>query len=436
MKKIISFKKKGSPIGKNYFLSLAVLFAFGVSYAQEENSNNVYSRYFMPELFIGILNEAGSGFPDRGLQKSVFVSLGSYNPINDQEWKYRLNNPQTGITTGFSEYGNTELIGWSISLYPYLEFHPFNNDKITFYSSLGLSYHSEKFDLKENLTNKGVSTDLAWAYRLSTHYQIYQNEKSLFKAGVAYLHHSNGHTKLPNVGYNSFLVTLSYESRFSKVDPSLLDSYKDVSFGRSTYNHFEARAGFGMNVLSHLINDTKPVFAFSAGYGKTYNNTFRIGGGFYYRFYQHYYDYIKENGQYIEDLYPEFKENPYGYSTNIGLYGSGEILMNHVGIEFQLGVNIYKPFYQVEWMNNGVWWVQYDEQGEPEIRAVKQDLNWYYEFKRTVTSRLGMKYYLIGNDKKPVHNIYLGGYINTNLGQADFPEITLGYVYSFNFKNE
>lgn len=430
-KKITRLKKRDWLVPSLFFIISLCLTA--TVYAQETPSDPLYSRYIMPELFIGKLKEAGSGFPDRGIQKSVFFSLGSYNPINDQEWKYRLNNPRTGLTTGFSEYGNMDQIGWSVSLYPYFEFHPFENDKITFYTSLGLSYHSHKFDLKENLTNKGISTDFAWAYRLSLHYELFQNNKGLFKTGVAYLHHSNGHTKLPNIGYNSFLVTLSYESRFHKIDPEAL-ALAPETYSRSTYNHLEARVGFGVNVLSHIINDPKPVYAFSAGYGKTFNNTFRIGGGFYYRFYQHYYDYISSNGEYIEELYPEFLNNPYGYSTNIGLYGSGEILMNHVGIEFQLGVNIYKPFYQVEWLNNGWWWVHYDEQGEPEIRAIKQDLNWYYEFKRTITSRLGMKYYLIGTDKKPVHNLYVGGYINANLGQADFPEITLGYVYSFNFK--
>lgn len=427
---------KKLPVFSTFLQLRAVLvFIFGFFVIHAYSQEQKYSSFIMPELFIGKLKEAGDGFPDRGIQKSIFFSYGNYNNVNDQEWKYRLNQPRTGITTGFSEYGNTDLIGWSLSLYPYLEFHPFNNDKITFYTSLGLSYHSEKFDLVENITNKGVSTDIAWAYRLSAHYNLYENEKGLFKVGAAYLHHSNGHTKLPNIGYNSFMLALSYENRFNKIDPSDFEDEEAMVFDKSTYNHIEARAGFGVNVMSHIINDKKPVYTFSAGYGKTINKTFRYGAGVYYRFYQQYYDYIKEEGEYVVEFYPEFLNNPYGYATNFGFYGSGELLMDHFGIEFQLGLNLYKPFYQVEWMNNGWWYIHYDdENSEPEIRAVKGELDWYYEIKRTVTSRLGIKYYLFGTDKTPEHNFYVSAHINANLGQADFPELSIGYIRSFNFK--
>ena len=48
---------------------------------------------------------------------------------------------------------------------------------------------------------------------------------------------------------------------------------------------------------------------------------------------------------------------------------------------------------------------------------------------------MGLKYYLIGTTKVPKNNLYLGFHINANLGQADFTELSLGYVYSFNFMN-
>lgn len=34
----------------------------------------------------------------------------------------------------------------------------------------------------------------------------------------------------------------------------------------------------------------------------------------------------------------------------------------------------------------------------------------------------------------PENNFYIGAHINSNLGQADFSEISLGYIYNLNFR--
>ncbi len=44
---------------------------------------------------------------------------------------------------------------------------------------------------------------------------------------------------------------------------------------------------------------------------------------------------------------------------------------------------------------------------------------------------MGLKLYMINTAKKPKHNVYISAHINTNFGQADFSEASLGYVYNF-----
>jgi hypothetical protein len=185
----------------------------------------------------------------------------------------------------------------------------------------------------------------------------------------------------------------------------------------------------GQNVLSEIFNEKKNVYTAAFNYGKIINNTYKFGFGLYYRFYEHYYDYIKNNEQLVEEDYPIFSVNPFGYATNVVIFANGELLLNHVGIEFQLGLNIYKPFYKIDWrLNQGYAF----ESGDKTI-VVEGELDWYYEVKRSISSRLGLNYYLIGTEKKPVHNWFVGAHINANLGQADFPELSLGYVYNFQF---
>ena len=115
------------------------------------------------------------------------------------------------------------------------------------------------------------------------------------------------------------------------------------------------------------------------------------------------------------------------------MFATSELLLNHVGFEFDLGLNIYKPFYKIDWkLNKGYSY----ETSNNETVEVLGELDWYYEIKRTISARMGLKYYLWSTNNAPKHNMYLGAHINANLGQADFTELSLGYVYRFNFKEK
>jgi len=394
-----------------------------------------FSNFIAPEIMIGQLSEPNTDFPEVGLQKTFILNFGAYQKSNKQEWAYRLNYPQTGISFGFSEYGNPKSVGRSYSIIPNAAFSVFNSNRFRMLFGLGLSYHNVQYDIRTNPLNKGITTDFAWAFRGSLLYDLWKFESSTLKLGINYLHHSNGHVKLPNQGFNSFLLGVSYEMGYSNRDDFPKQVIIKESSERSTYNYYSFRIGLGQNVLSQIFNDKKEIYTAALTYGKVINKTYKFGIGAYYRFYEHYYDYIKNEEELIVDRYPQFLENPFGYATNFGVFGAGELLLNHIGVEFQLGLNIYKPFYQVDWiLNQGYVYIAYDENENPFIAVAYGELDWYYEVKRTVSSRLGLKYYFIGTDKNPRHNFYIGAHINANLGQADFNELSFGYVYSFNFK--
>lgn len=416
------------------------LFIFIITFkmfGQERPDTLSYTNYIAPEILIGTLSEPNTDFPDVGIQKTFYLTFGKYQDNNPQEWAYRLNYPKTGFSLGVSDYGNREQVGRSYSLLPYAEFGLFGSQKLNALFGLGASYHDVQYDIRENPNNKAVSTEFSWAFRGSMIYDLWSLEKSKLRLSLNYLHHSNGHVRLPNQGMNSFLLGVSYETGiFRNKDIDQLNG-NTPDYSRSIYNYLDVRFGLGQNVLSLIFNEQKAVNTVAITYGKVINNTYKIGIGAYYRFYEHYYDYIKNEEELVVELYPQFLENPSGYARNIGVYGTGELLLNHFGVEFHLGFNVYKPAYQMDWiLNQGYVYIAYDSDDEPYYAVVNGELNWYYEFKRTVSSRLGLKYYLFGNDKQPIHNFYIGAHINANLGQADFNELSFGYVYNFNYKGK
>ena len=404
---------------------------FGLFYQISTAQNEDNSIFIIPEIVVGKTLEANTFFPETKLQKDLFLSLGKYNFDKNKEWAARLNYPKTGITLGYTNFGNSEKVGHAYTLMPFIEFSILKRsvEGLNLQVGFGGSYMDTQYDATTNPFNKAITTKINWSFRSFLYYNIFKSETLSWRLGLGYLHHSNGHTSLPNQGLNSLAASIS-----TKIDKKKqhLD-FEKPKFSSKSQTYFSTRIGIGQNVLSKKFNTKKEVFTYAASAGKIINNTFKFGGGFYYRFYEHYYDYINNNEILVEEDYPHFRDNAYGYATNFGLFATAELLMSHIGFEFELGLNVYKPFYKIDWrLNQG-----YDyENTNGETVEVLGELDWYYEIKRTVSARMGLKYYLWPTNTAPKHNIFIGAHINANLGQADFTELSLGYVYRFNSKEK
>ncbi|MGI9547468.1 MAG: acyloxyacyl hydrolase [Flavobacteriaceae bacterium] len=401
-------------------------------YAQSPTVDN--PLFFAAEINLGKTMEANTNFPETKIQKSALISLGWFHQNKDQEWARRLRSPRTGITFGYVDFGNRDQIGYAITLMPYFEVHPFakSNQRWRVKAGLGLSYLSKQFDSVTNPFNRAVSTDFKWSFRSLLYYDLTKRKKTTWRVGVGYTHHSNGHTRLPNQGLNSFVAALEAEfmsgQAVEKLRPLSIDSVKT----KTKQRYLSFRAGLGQNVLSEVFNDKKEVYTAAISYGKIVNSTFKLGIGLFYRVYEHYYDYIDNNEALVQELYPHFADDPLSYSSNIGVMVEGELLLGHVGAELDIGFNIIKPAYKIDWqLNEGDTF-----QSGGETVTTLGELDTYYELKRSIPTRIGVKWYFISTNKNPIHNVFIGAHINANFGQADFTALSLGYEYRFEFKKK
>ena len=98
------------------------------------------------------------------------------------------------------------------------------------------------------------------------------------------------------------------------------------------------------------------------------------------------------------------------------MFIGAELLLSHVGLEWQMGFNLHKPFYKEHWI------------------LTEEELNWYYEIKKSLPGRLGLKLYAINTNKSPKNNFFIGATLNSNFGQADFNELSFGFVHRFELK--
>ena len=412
-----------------FLIKFLFLFYSSFYYGQDYNfiKNNSNFSFAALEYSIGKTASANVFFPELKAQNGVLISIGKTNFKNNLEWAYRLNFPKTGVTFSYVDYGNSEKIGTAFSIIPFLDFKVFSKftNKMNLKIGLGASYFNKIYNEVDNPYNKAISMHYNWAFRSNFYYNLIENKDYNLKFGLGYFHNSNGHLQLPNYGLNTFLLSASSQFNFKVESP--LDTIT-LKHSRTKQSYFTSRFGLGQKVLSKDDLKKEFVYTYSASIGKIINKTYKYGFGFYYRFYEDYYKYIKNDGAVVTEKYPEFKKNTFLSASNIGVFTNGEILLSHVGIEMELGINIYKPFYKVDWTLNQ--FVYVNDSLQP------KELTNYYKIKKTVSTRLGAKLYLINTNKLPINNLFLGAFINANLGQADFSELTLGYVYCFNSKSK
>jgi hypothetical protein len=423
---------------------LLVATIFG--HAQQKDTIPYRSNFTTTELLLGTTLPSNKGFPETGLQKSISLHFGKYQLKNTEEWAYRLKYPTTGMSFAITDYANKEYIGYSASMMPFIEFGMFKKKikGLNFNVSLGVSYFTKSytgttFSLNNPIenNNNAVSTKVTWSLKSFFYYDFLRSNNNNWRLGVGYFHHSNGHTKFPNQGLNSFLFSVSKQSNYDLSTTRKTKGQKKqaIKFEDNLQQFFTIRTGAGLNFLSEQFNDRKGVFTAAPSYGIIFNNTFKVGIGCFYRFYEHYYHYINNNEELIVTQYPHFQLNPVKYSSSLGLFFSGEIFLGNIGMEFDIGYNLYKPFYEVDWKLNGFYWDFINEDGTVETRFVEREITSVYHLKHAILFRAGLKYYLINTNNNPKSNIFIGVHINTNLGQADFTELNVGYVHRFGRKS-
>ncbi|RZP16017.1 MAG: deacylase [Flavobacteriales bacterium] len=404
------------------------------------------SNFTTTELQLGTTLPSNKGFPETGLQKTISLHFGKYQLKNTEEWAYRLKYPTTGMSFAITDYANKENIGYSASMMPFIEFGMFKKKikGLNFNVSLGVSYFTKSytgttFSLNNPIenNNNAISTKVTWSLKSFFYYDFLRSNNNNWRLGVGYFHHSNGHTKFPNQGLNSFLFSVSKQSNYDLSSTRKTKGQKKqaLKFEDNLQQFFTIRTGAGLNFLSEQFNDRKGVFTVAPSYGIIFNNTFKIGIGCFYRFYEHYYHYINNSEELIVTQYPHFQLNPVKYSSSLGLFFSGEIFLGNIGMEFDIGYNLFKPFYEVDWKLNGFYWDFINEDGTVETRFVEREITSVYHLKHAILFRAGLKYYLINTNNNPKSNIFIGVHINTNLGQADFTELNLGYVHRFGRKS-
>lgn len=361
------------------------------------------------EILAGKLVPHAPNFPDSPISSGISLNVLKWNPSVTEGWESFYNHPQYGLSLGAHWFGNNEVLGQQYSLVPYFIL-PTRRDwrkGVQLRVGLGMNYFTTWYDEEKNPTNDFVGSPLTWSFQMAAHKTWFPSDKLNVRAGIVLLHASNGHTTIPNFGLNSVLASVTFQY-LHQGRPSLATEKKSYKNAERHY-YLLVKQSFGFHELGGAISPKGGkdygIFHTSIAGGILFKKHILLRSGIAYRHYRSYYNYIIDN-----DL-EAYKNTPILSASNFSIFIGCEFLMGHFSIDTELGINIYKPFYETHW------------------EVFEQTSQFDKVAKKYIATKTGFYAHLFNTKHLPKHNVSLGAFINANFGQADFTEFSLGYTY-------
>ncbi len=401
-------------LNKFQTIIIGLILCLTIVNAQENTSTTHSAFYFSPEYMRGLLVQNHSNFPESSYSSSFSVSLGWLNnSTSKKKWASFYNFPFTGVTISASNLGNDSVFGNQYSLMPYIIFNTANrlNNSVFFKIGLGCSHFTKFHNELENRTNKVIGSGYTWSFQAFIYYSLLVTEHMSVQIGSGYLHSSNGHTQLPNIGLNQGVLSITAQIYPKRIDPHFhpKSSKLPVDFTRSYY--YMVRNGVGFheygNAGGPVGGQKRLVSSISLSTGIIFRQQIKVEAGLAGRFYRQYYYNI------LNPIDSEYYEKPKLNASNLYFFLGCEFLVGHIGLDIEGGLNLYKPFFRRHYT------------------VMEGEIDTDYWLKQLFNTKLGLNYYLINTSKKPKTNLFFGATINANFGQADFSEACIGIVHNF-----
>lgn len=318
-------------------------------------------------------------------------------------WHRSYKYADAGVAFTYGSIGNSEILGSYFSVIPELTI-PWKEPgrwKTSVSLGLGAACFNKPFDKLTNRENIVIGSRFSFCANAAFNAEYGLNKSWVFCIRPQIYHASNSHSNLPNVGMNLPVLTAGVKYRFEEKDKIIPDSAR--SFNDKIY--FTIRAGLGYNQFGGTTGPGGPyypIYLVSLLVTKKLSLVNKIQTGIEAWYNTGVYEFILS-----QDFY---KENQRQKSYSMAWIAGHEFLMGHISLVTQGGIYLYHPFYR-------------DRLKRFESYTMKEKL------KTIFPARIGLQYYMYDETARTKNNLFIGVYIKTNLGQADFLDTGIGYRF-------
>lgn len=355
--------------------------------------------------------EAGSGtlldiYPNYPASDGVqLFGLAFYNSAGKACLHQEHGYPRTGLQLTLLNLGNADVLGQGLGIQYMNQRHKKISKRLTAFAELdlGAMLFNKPYNVQSNAGNIAVGDYWSFLVSLRGGLQVSLTNRISMAAYGAFVHGSNAHTALPNVGINVPAVMLSaiYQTRETSLRPDHHRSHS-ITMQDSTSWHWRTQLGIGYNENGTSTSPTNgakyPIYLAGVWRSKQVGRVgwLSLGAQAYYN--TGYRTYLAS--QEVPDI-----ANHWVNASVLLLDVGYEIRYGRFGAETHLGINVFAPFVH--------YWV------ENTSGSGLKDVT-----KKYLPGKFGVNYYLPPLSARA--NAYVGVFVKSNVGQADFLETALG----------
>jgi len=337
-------------------------------------------------------------FPESKSASALDLSIG-FSTKGKKYWHQKYNYPEVKLTFSYSDYGNSGVLGNSLSIYPSIGHKRDLGHTmfLNYYFGIGLAYFNKPFDEFSNPTNNVIGSNIVAIATGRAVVEKMFSDKISINLGGSFRHYSDGHVKVPNVGAN--LIYLTGGVKYMPSDSKLLREFPDKKID----DKLSYKTDFGIGI--HEIEGT--VYPHGGPIYYVYNGTFSVAKrisfkhqysiGINYNYYTDYYDFIESQQIFYE------KEKL--RSSKVILFLGHEWMFNHLSAELKVGVNLYYPF---------------------RYKLIEMEMLDSRFMDNYLSGQFGFNYYLFDSFSDKKLNPYSGVSIRTIGGKADYIQLIMG----------
>lgn len=395
---------------KNYFRLIGILFFVVltelIAPAQSEQAIPESSFFLEPKIRVGPLLDIYPNLPEHGLPVSGEINV-AWQTRGHKYWHQSFHFPQVGVILSATSFSNPQELGGEFSLVPNLSYHlnDFGKFRFTGTFGTGFAFFNKPYDRVNNPDNKLIGSRITNKTVLALDLEYALSKHIGLTGGVSYLHYSNGHFQLPNVGINIPALQLGV-----KYFPS---GYPEEVYKRDTLPSYSLKwlvnLRFGLGIhefgdpVKPVMGPKYPIYSVSIYMSRRTGLVTNFQAGLHLNYYSSFYDYIE---------FHEFYEDRTQLKSVTALAFAGmEFLFDHIGMTGQMGLYLYNPFYR-------------------DLQELKNTrLSFSDKAKQYLSLKLGAQYYIFSTAETTRLNPWIGIFLKTNAGQADFAELSIGIAF-------
>ncbi len=244
-----------------------------------------------------------------------------------KSWHHYWGFPRFEGVFGLMNFGNNEVLGTALSLAPGFRFtlKKWNKTGLYLHYATGIAYLSKKFNPINNPSNNAIGSNYNNMSRLKLGFERVLTRDLNLLLGFSFNHFSNGLTRSPNSGINTYGLNLGISSTFgNKIEISEKPVFrKHRKFGLSTM------LGIGVSEHSNYGGPNFPIYIAGLGGYWRHASFQRLHFGFEY-------EYSTKVYEFELSIFTD-EEIARRRSRRTIIYVAEELMFGDISMRFQLG---------------------------------------------------------------------------------------------------